>query len=250
MAISLKKDVPTPSEETSCRVLPKKYRAKIDSVYPIKNRDIFESFDKCFLGISLENSNFRTTKLEAMVEWTARRFSNCVVLIGDSIHRLTLQSTKQLDPNNSLRQALEMGEEFVVKNKYIFDRYSSITNFIFLTCHTIQQTTRYEYFHRKIVELAETDFNFYRSVVRFSENYHYKNSKEIDTLELNVRIKTSIKYFLEEFSIFACLYQDGHQVMVYPGEFSTLSEITNGLHQGAPDELKQLTVVSLCLKGR
>lgn len=38
--------------------------------------------------------------------------------------------------------------------------------------------------------------------------------------------------------------------MIYPGSFSTLSEIAQGLHPLAPEELKALTIVSLCVKGR
>nr|VFK08480.1 MAG: hypothetical protein BECKLPF1236A_GA0070988_1001725 [Candidatus Kentron sp. LPFa]VFK24714.1 MAG: hypothetical protein BECKLPF1236C_GA0070990_1001526 [Candidatus Kentron sp. LPFa] len=57
-------------------------------------------------------------------------------------------------------------------------------------------------------------------------------------------------YFLEEFAVFACLQQQGLPVFVYPGSFSTLSEIAGGLHPGAPRELQDLIVVSLRLKGR
>ena len=64
------------------------------------------------------------------------------------------------------------------------------------------------------------------------------------------QVGCSADYFLEEFAIFACLQQQGHSVMVYPGSFSTLSEIAQGLHPRAPDELKALTIVSLCVKGR
>jgi hypothetical protein len=60
----------------------------------------------------------------------------------------------------------------------------------------------------------------------------------------------SSEYFLEEFAIFACLKRQGLPVMVYPGSFSTLSEIARGEHPGAPEELRDLIVVSLHLKGR
>lgn len=227
-----------------------RYRAKIDAVYPIKNRKNFESYNKCFLGISLENSNFKTEKLEGIVKWVARRFKDCTVLIGDSIHRLNLQSIKQVKPEISLNQAIEIGKEFLDKNRYIFNNYCSGTKFNFLTCNAIQQTYQYADFYKKLDKLARTNIDFYRSLKIFAENYHCKNPKEINDIRMKIKIETSIKYFLEEFSIFACLYQDGHEVMVYPGTFSTLSEIADGLHQDAPDELKQLTVVSLCLKGK
>lgn len=231
-------------------IRPTKYKAKIDEVSPVGKRNCFEKFDKCFLGVSLENSNFRTEKLEGIVEWITRRFSNCTVLIGDSIHRLTLQSTRRFDQESSLGKALEIGREFVAKNKFVFENYCSKTSFTFQTCQAIQQSNRYEYFHKALLELADKNLEFYRSVRKFAENYHRNTTNEIDPSTLDIRIRTSVRYFLEEFAIFACLREQGHQVMIYPGTFSTLSEIASGLHHDAPDELKELTVVSLCLKGR
>ncbi|GGP55453.1 hypothetical protein GCM10010278_35400 [Streptomyces melanogenes] len=47
-----------------------------------------------------------------------------------------------------------------------------------------------------------------------------------------------------------CLTRRGLPVMVYPGQFSTLAEIAAGRHPQAPDELRDLTFVSLRLQGR
>ena len=84
----------------------------------------------------------------------------------------------------------------------------------------------------------------------FGRAYHGKHSREVSEAEWEKRIKMSSDYFLEEFAIFACLQQQGIPVMIYPGSFSTLSEIAGGEHPMAPQELRDLIVVSLHLKGR
>lgn len=76
-----------------------KYTAKIASVSSFKHRYDFESSDHCFLGISLENSHFHPEKLASIVQWISRRFAHCTVLVGESIHRLTLQSVHDLPPS-------------------------------------------------------------------------------------------------------------------------------------------------------
>ena len=79
--------------------------------------------------------------------------------------------------------------------------------------------------------------------------YHGKRSIHASSEEFERCIAQSSQYFLEEFAVFACLQRRGTKVMVYPGSFSTLAEIANGDHAAAPHELKDLTVVSLCLRG-
>nr|VFK00598.1 MAG: hypothetical protein BECKLFY1418A_GA0070994_11204 [Candidatus Kentron sp. LFY] len=82
---------------------------------------------------------------------------------------------------------------------------------------------------------------------RIRHAYYRGRSAHLDPEQ---SIRRSVDYFLEEFAVFACLNQQGLPVMVYPGSFSTLSEITSGMHPGAPREIRDLIVVSLRLKGR
>ena len=227
-----------------------RYKAKIASVSPLEKRNGFELSESCFLGISLENSHFYPQKLAGILEWIARRFTRCTVLVGDSIHRLTLQSVHKVQPSVALAAALELGERFLQENRPVFECFSSATRFNFLTCHRVQEQVGYGYFHRELVQLYRTDARFNQSIKGFAEHYLRKKIDVLEPAERARQVGFSADYFLEEFAIFACLQQQGHSVMVYPGSFSTLSEIAQGLHPRAPDELKALTIVSLCVKGR
>lgn len=225
-----------------------RYRAKVDRVSPLARRDTFESEEACFLGISLENSNFTRAKLTGLVEWVSRRFRKCVVLVGDSIHRITLQSTRGLEPELALSTALDLGRAFVDGERTVFDGFPG-TEFRFVTCNEIQAAENYSRVYDRLSQLFQSDASFRASVESFGRSYHGKHSTAVSAEELERRVAQSSQYFLEEFAVFACLYQRGLRVMVYPGSFSTLAEIAGGQHPGAPEELKQLTVVSLCLRG-
>lgn len=227
-----------------------RYKAEIAAVSPVSSRTTFEQYDDCFLGVSLENSNFTTAKLTSMVKWISRRFARCTVLIGDSIHRITLESTRDMAPDEARRRALELGRSFVDSERKVFDEYGHATRFTFLNCSDVQALTECAEVHDELRTFFAKDEVFRSSVESFGRAYHRKRADGIGAAEFERRIRMSSEYFLEEFAIFACLKRQGLPVMVYPGSFSTLSEIARGEHPGAPDELRDLIVVSLHLKGR
>jgi len=228
------------------------YRAKIDAVSPESKRATFEAENiACFLGVSLENSNFSSAKLAAILEWISRRFRQCTVLVGDSIHRITLESTKRLEGADSLAQAYALGREFIEEQEPVFQMFEDLTQFSFLTCGQVQTWPAYGVHHSDLAKLYHSDRPFRESVDRFGTQYHSKHSAHLSSEEVAHRIRRSADYFLEEFAIFACLRQElGLGVMVYPGTFSTLSEIARGEHPAAPPPLNELVVVSLHMRGR
>jgi tRNA-dependent cyclodipeptide synthase len=228
------------------------YRAKIDAVSPEGKRATFEAENiSCFLGVSLENSNFSSAKLAAILEWISRRFRHCTVLVGDSIHRITLESTKGLEGADSLERAYALGREFIEEREPVFRMFEDLTQFSFLTCGQVQAWPAYGAHHSDLLKLYHSDPSFRESVDRFGTQYHSKHSAHLSLEEVAHRIRRSAAYFLEEFAIFACLKQElGLGVMVYPGSFSTLSEIARGEHPAASPLLKELVVVSLHMRGR
>ncbi|NET72800.1 MAG: tRNA-dependent cyclodipeptide synthase [Sphaerospermopsis sp. SIO1G2] len=210
----------------------------------------FEQFESCFLGVSLENKNFTPEKLKALAEWISRRFKYCVVLVGDSIHRITLETTKSVQPEISLIEGLKMGSSFIEENENIFHDFPGKTQFTFETCSQIQESEDYKQFYQYLRDFFESDPNFRSSVESFGRKYHSRKTTNLDDILLKERIRRSCEYFLEEFAIFACLQKRGLSVMVYPGTFSTLTEIVNGEYPYLFKEIKELIVVSLHFKTR
>ncbi|EWC64439.1 hypothetical protein UO65_0046 [Actinokineospora spheciospongiae] len=227
-----------------------RYKAKVESVSPKANRTAFEDADECFLGVSLENDSFDVPKLEGIVEWISRRFRRCTVLVGDSIHRLTLSATAALSPEPALARALELGREFIADRQPVFDLFSDRTDFTVVTCAEVRWWADHDGFHRRLRSQFAEDPVFRASVESFGRRYHSRGATDLDGQELAKRVAISSEYFLEEFAVFCCLRARGLSVMVYPGSFSSLAEVAEGAHPDAPRELRDLTVVSLQLKGR
>ncbi|WP_051820151.1 tRNA-dependent cyclodipeptide synthase [Streptomyces flavochromogenes] len=117
-------------------------------------------------------------------------------------------------------------------------------------CGDVQETAEYAEFHHELRTLFAKDDAFRASVEAFGRAYHAKHSATVDDAELRRRVDTSSAYFLEEFAVFCCRTRRDLPVMVHPGQFSTLAEIAAGRHPQAPDELRELTLVSRRVQGR
>lgn len=226
----------------------KKYHAKTNIVHPIFNRKNFESQEECFLGISLENKNFVPEKFIAMAKWINQRFKRCHILIGDSIHRITLETNKKYTPEHAFPEAIKLGEAYRDQAIAQLELYKFQTEFSFVTCYSLQQTPEYQNFHSNIDHFFYFSKKFRESVEKFSLIFHRYHWDNLNELQRKYCIDKSSQYFLEEFSIFACLVKKGINVMVYPGTFGPLTEIVNGEHNGIIDELENLTVISLNIK--
>ena len=196
--------------------LPPTYKAKIDFVSPEEKRNTFEKIDNCFFGVSLENSNFVRPKLMACLEWISNRFSKCTVLIGDSIHRITLQGSRGLEEGSALSEALYLGKKFLHDEYSVFKRFEKKCSFNFVLCSDIQNEPAFKQYHEKLKHLFFSDEIFQNSVKSFGIAYHEKKRDSISNSNFELLIKRSCDYFLEEFAIFASLKAKGIEIMIYP----------------------------------
>jgi len=226
------------------------YKAKVSFVSPISMRENYEKVSHPFFGISLQNSNFIRPKLLASLEWICNRYSKCSVLVGDSIHRITLQANQNLSEKEALNQALFLGKKFLQDEQHIFNKFTQRCSFDFIFCSEVQEYPDYKVYYNSLKNLFYSNEAFRNSVRSFAENYHMKCKDLVSCKDWEKLILDSCNYFLEEFAIFSCLKKRGRSVMIYPGSFSTLSEIAAGEHPEALEELKELTAVSLHIKKR
>ncbi|MCU5771215.1 tRNA-dependent cyclodipeptide synthase [Erwiniaceae bacterium BAC15a-03b] len=231
-----------------------RYRASTAQVFPAHLRESIVSGGAsrhiCFLGVSLENKNFENNRLSAMLEWIAKRFVSCKILVGDSIHRITLEATKGMPPDQALAHGLKLGQKFIAENEQLIYRFQHKVKCEFITCSEIQKHKDYNRIRLEIDDYFAKSPDFRASIALFSRKYHEKNWQDLNPSELSARIRRSADYFLEEFAIFACLAREGIDVMVYPGTFSSLADIAEGKFPGVSTDLEQVKFVSLRLKGR
>lgn len=225
------------------------YRAVVERVIPVWARDSLKNYSTCYVGISLGNLNFERPRLDAVLGWARAHFHECAVLIGDSIHRLTLQITEGLAEQASLNKALETGEGFVESNRDLLTPTSQSSIHI-VRFSEISETADYKRYFAEITALYEGDREFAYSVRKSAEAFVYRQ-RRANKLVASAKParELSVRYLLEEMSGFAYLVAAGWAVEVYPGaELPALAEIAEGKYTLAPAPLKVRVNVELGLR--
>jgi tRNA-dependent cyclodipeptide synthase len=227
-----------------------KYRVEIAAIIPQFARQEIDKHEHCFLGVSLENEIFSIAKLLAMTDWISKHFQKCTVVIGDSIHQITLQINQGLKEKKALNKALLLGRQYVDNASYVFDNYIDTCIFNVIFCSEIQQCQDYFKYYEQLSNLIRQDEKFANSV-KFSGKEFVLRHFEQNTENFDRYVELSSRYLLEELAVFACLVKDDLSIMIYPGSLlKILEEIAEGYHPGVPDSLKKIVYVSLHLKGR
>ena len=134
-----------------------RYRALLRAVYPKSARQELKNYESCILGLSLESENFSTSKLVAITDWISKHFKKCTVMIGDSLHRITLQTDRGLPENKALNKALLIGREYIDRESLVFERHADTCPFDIVLSSEIQKRDDYVEYYEKIQHLLVQD---------------------------------------------------------------------------------------------
>lgn len=207
-----------------------------------------ESNEDCILGVSLESADFHTPKLATIVEWIARHHRHCQVMIGDGLHRITLQMDQHLPEDEALEYSKWLARDFAFTQRAVFKRWESECEFRFVYCSEIQERPEYLGFLRQLSDLYRADADFRRSFGGFSQEFLQRKPQRRSNASEHAAM--SCQYLLEELAVLSCLSQDRPWTFVYPGSLTILAEIAEGLHPGIPAGLARMDYVELKLKSR
>jgi tRNA-dependent cyclodipeptide synthase len=226
-----------------------KYRVEIEEIIPNSAKQELNNYEHCFLGVSLESDQFSTARLVAMTDWISKNFQKCTVLIGDSIHRITLQINQGLNKDQAISKALILGREYIYNASYVFNNYAANCDYDVIFCSDIQKTADYFKYHEQLQKIARDDVGF-SNLFKFYAREFILHHFESNTENFEFYVEMSCKYLFEEIAITACLVKYGLSIMVYPGSLGIFGEIALGHYPGIPDCLQNIIYVYLRLRGR
>ena len=117
---------------------------------------------QCALGVSLSNPRCEGEHLAACIEWAGSRFERCTLLIGDSLHRLTLQAEEGLSPDAARAEASRRGQRLIeeVAARLPFGPCS----FSILPTSELERHAKFQERLLQLERLFATDTSFGRSV--------------------------------------------------------------------------------------
>ncbi|WP_287254789.1 tRNA-dependent cyclodipeptide synthase [Moorena sp. SIO4E2] len=228
------------------------YKVSLAKVSPARLRSSLSDYQKCVFMISLGSKNFvYSERIEALIKWISEQFKACLVLVGDSLYRLTIEVRQGLKGDEAWLEAIRTGETFINQNRFLFQQYCGSCQFQFQMASQIEKQSEFEMYYKDFQGLYQQDESFQKMVNSFAQTYlnRGEQSEEEEVEQLLQRQKhLAITYLLEESAVFTCLAKEGWPVFVYPGSIKTFEEIAEGLHPEVPLPLKQMIWVSLRLK--
>lgn len=224
------------------------YSAFTGEIHPGTITDV-AGFSECILGIDLGARNFRDGRLDACVNWISNNFDYCIVAIADMAHQYTLQLTKGMNPSTAHEEALRMGETFILRNRQLFDQYSSKCKFDFRLLSVFVETTVFKDNNRVLQALLNNDTSFAQSVETYAKAYPrslHMGDQIFNELEQSSsrQLQLAVSHLIEELAMFAYLKQERWPVLIYPRNIAPLCEIIDGKYPDAPESLKTLVFTS------
>ena len=228
------------------------YKASLAKVFPPHLRHALSDYQNCVFIISLGSQNFvEPQRLDASIRWISEHFKACVILVGDSIYRLTISVRNGLTPDENRLEALQTGQAFIQQNYSLFQRYSERCRFQFRLASEIEEDVDFEAYYQQFQVLYCRNDALQTMVNAFAQTY-LKRSEQTESGQVELRLQQqthlAITYLLEELALFTCLAKAGWPVFVYPGSIKTFEEIAAGKHPDVPLPLKQAIWISLRLK--
>ena len=226
------------------------YKASLAKVFPARLRGSLSAYSSCVFIVSLGSKNFvDSQRLEACLQWVSNKFKVCMVLVCDSIYRLTLEIERGLKDREAYLEALRVGREFVEEHRDRFERCKQNCRFAYQFASETAKRSDFEDYYEEFQELYQNSESFQKMVDSFAKVYlgRGERGRANPSSELEQQ-KLAITYLLEESALFTCLAKDGWPVFVYPGSIKTFEEISEGLHPKTPTPLQQIIWTSVRLK--
>ncbi len=224
------------------------YKASLAKVFPHSIRSSLSKYDKCVFGVCLGSKNFvESERLEANIKWVSENFKSCLVLVCDSIYRLTIEFRQGIEGDKAWLEAIE----FVNENSFLLEQYSENCRFELRMASEIVERLDFNIYYEELQSLYQKNESFQNMVNSFAETYLNRGEQlEIEKAEQLRQKHLATTYLLEESALCSCLVKEGWLTFVYPGSIKTFEEISEGLHPEIPEALKQMIWVSLRLRKR
>ena len=189
------------------------YKASVAKVFPHSlnsQRSSLYDYQKCVFITSLGGKNFVDSKrLEACIKWISKNFKACVVIVNDSIYRLTIEVRQGIKGNEAWLEAIRTAEKFVNENYLLFQEYSEKCQFHFKMASEIEKRSHFNIYYEELQSLYQKKQSFQSMVNSFAQTYLNRGEQvEVEQVEELKQKHLATTYLLEESALFTCLAEE------------------------------------------
>ncbi len=213
-------------------------RASIAKILPVA-ADLRQQ-RHAILAISLNNSNYVSDKLAAMIAMASSRFDECTLLVGDSIYRLTLCLSEGISEDEAWERSLRMGAHYVRENAPLLPSSGNVS---FLLCSELSGKPGVRSAYEVLLGIYQENTVFRNSVQGFARSY----GERVD-IAPQAGFCHAQQYLLEELALFSHLVGMGSRLILYAGNIQTVADIAAGACGDMRDLFAGLVFGSIRLK--
>jgi tRNA-dependent cyclodipeptide synthase len=223
---------------------------QIGKITPKLTEQKLFTYDKCYVGISINNPLFYGYNLRSILEWINTHFTDCLIVIGDYLFRHNEKILSGKTDTDAIKSALLRGDTYVQElndllaevgqQKFKIVRWKKLYN---------KESTQEAFV--KLKNMYQCDSEFQKQVKDSATNFIFRKQKQGKNIphQVDEAIELSCKYLLEEMSVFNTLVGLGWKVEVYPGEqIPILEKIIENKFPSSPENLQERVFVNLKLK--
>jgi tRNA-dependent cyclodipeptide synthase len=193
-------------------------RASIAKVLP--DTVNLQQHRRAVLAISLNNDNYTSEKLAAMIAMANSRFDECTLLVGDSVYRLTLCLRECIPEDEARERSSLMGKRYVKENASLIAQQCGIS---FLLSSDLWVEPGVCAVYAGLLDIYKDNAVFRASVQAFAESYCRRIGVTPGT-----GLCRAQQYLLEELALFSHLVTQGRGLVLYAGNIQTVADIAAG----------------------
>lgn len=192
-----------------------------------------------FLAVSVGNPNYTPERLEQLLLWTSGLFSNAAIVVGDHLQRHNLSGP------NAEQKALDLGRPIISTIQEII-RAKSLANCTIVRSKELFESPEFLTLYAEIRDYFENDSGFKHQILRDASAYVSRRKIRVTdyVFDVEVAMRRSINYIIEELAYFALLVRRGFATQAYYGRnLTVLKRLSNGeLHSPVPELNQQVCV--------
>lgn len=221
-----------------------KRKVYIRDFRPSHSKQNLAKFNKCYVGISINNPFFWSKYLPELFEWIDKHFEHCLIVIGDYLHRHNVEIfgseipfTTSTDLDSIGKDMSETINKLKLNSKFNIKHWKEYYNLEAVKIKLEQ--LQHIYINNDLIR---------KSIQTSSKYFITKQVKNGFSLRVPIDIayQKSSDYILEEMAVLSYLIDEEYKVQVYPGTslpiFKLLAEkevlIDNNLCNGIFIDLK------------
>lgn len=191
------------------------YQCEVVQTYPRNRFKEAVSRGRCILGISLANPDCEGERLGSLLRWLTANFQDCGLLLGDLLHRHTIECYEGLDPRDANSEAEARGANWLARNSRV------------LGPHRVQiirwrEVVGKKLFHdceHRVANAFDRDNTLGKALDQDAAGFVSRRLRD-GTLSSDLEtagMAASKAYLLEEAAVYMALAENGWTVDAYPG---------------------------------